>query len=109
MPSVLVRDASIAWLCAAILLSSPVVAQPAAPELEYLRFEPVASFGDGADEMTVEARVTGSLTSVRARDPRGFLSVDGVPLEAGEEFDLDQIGPELWARSGLIKESTRMR
>lgn len=76
-----------------------------APELEYLRFTPVAIFGDGEDEMSVEARVSGSVESVRARDPFGRLQVDGEDLGIDGEFELDPVDSDVWRREGLT--STR--
>lgn len=81
------------------------------PEVAYSRFEPVVIFNDGRDEMTLEARVTGSVAKVEARQrySDGMIQVDGQDMELGQRFELFHVEDDIYARDGITSEHSPQR
>jgi hypothetical protein len=88
---------------AALLFVLPLVlgAQTQTPVIEFVRFTPVAIWGDGADSSTIEVRVAGSVTSVAAlTSPPVTLDL----FDDGTHGDA-RAGDQIFSRSGITYSS----
>lgn len=81
-------------------------------EIKYVRFEPLAIFGDGQDTTTLRARITGA-DEVRAEDRSGVFELDGQAVGKDNFFQLfddgthgdERAGDQVFTRSGIAARS----
>lgn len=87
---------------------SPAVADSGGdePQVAYSRSEPVIIFNDGKDEMSLEARVTGSVSRVEARHRYGdgMIQIDGQDVDSFERFELTRVENDIYSRAGITSE-----
>jgi hypothetical protein len=96
----MITHKSVQWgslALSALLLALPFLlgAQSKPPAIEFVRFTPVAIWGDGTDTSTIEVRVTGSVTAVAVTSPFTLELFDD-----GTRGDT-RAGDQIFSRSGV--------